>query len=103
MLSSQPMNPISKFKSKGGKVKPQNVYVVRNGPNLNRLVQVPPNERLRSMNKGILCYIGCLNPQDGVDYLLRSLQDLAFKLNRKDFYCTIIGSGDSLKLSRPWR
>jgi glycosyltransferase involved in cell wall biosynthesis len=80
-----------------GKVKLQNVYVVRNGPNLNRLVQMPPNERLRSMNKCILCYIGCLNPQDGVDYLLRSLQYLAFKLHRKDFYCIIIGSGDSLE------
>jgi glycosyltransferase involved in cell wall biosynthesis len=79
-----------------GKVNPQNVYVVRNGPNLNRLVQTPPIERLRKMNKCILCYIGCLNPQDGVDYLLRSLQYLAFKLNRKDFHCVIIGSGDSL-------
>jgi glycosyltransferase involved in cell wall biosynthesis len=80
-----------------GKVKPQNVYVVRNGPNLSRLVQLPPNERLRSMNKCILCYIGCLNPQDGVDYLLRSLQHLVFKLHRQDFYCIIIGSGDSLE------
>ena len=32
-----------------GKVKSQNVYVVRNGPNLNRLIQLPPNERLRSI------------------------------------------------------
>jgi len=29
--------------------------------------------------------------------LLRSLQYLAFKLHRKDFYCIIIGSGDSLE------
>jgi glycosyltransferase involved in cell wall biosynthesis len=49
------------------------------------------------MGKYILCYIGCLNPQDGVDYLLRSLRDLVFKLNRRDFYCIIIGSGDSLE------
>ncbi|HLZ35247.1 MAG TPA: glycosyltransferase, partial [Nitrospira sp.] len=57
----------------------------------------PPSERLRSMNKCILCYIGALNPQDGVDYLLRSLRDLVYKLNRKDFYCVIMGSGDSLE------
>jgi glycosyltransferase involved in cell wall biosynthesis len=80
-----------------GKVKLQNVYIVRNGPNLNRLIQKAPNERLRSMNKCILCYIGCLNPQDGVDYLLRSLHFLAYNFNRKDFYCIIIGSGDSLE------
>ena len=80
-----------------GKVKPENVFVVRNGPNLRRVTYRPPSERLRSMNKCILCYIGALNPQDGVDYLLRSLRDLVYKLNRKDFYCVIMGSGDSLE------
>src|SRR6266496_3598126 len=49
------------------------------------------------MNKTILCYIGSLNPQDGVDYLLRSLHHLAYVLNRRDFYCVIMGNGDSLE------
>ena len=80
-----------------GKVKPENVFVVRNGPNLRRVAYRHPSERLRNMNKCILCYVGALNPQDGVDYLLRSLRDLVYKLNRKDFYCVIVGSGDSLE------
>jgi len=80
-----------------GKVKPENVFVVRNGPNLRRVTYRPPSDRLRNMNKCILCYVGALNPQDGVDYLLRSLRDLAYKLNRKDFYCIIMGTGDSLE------
>jgi len=80
-----------------GKVKPEKVFVVRNGPNLRRVAYRTPSERLRKMNKSILCYVGALNPQDGVDYLLRSLRDLAYKLNRKDFYCVIMGSGDSLE------
>ena len=80
-----------------GKVKPENVFVVRNGPNLSRVTYRTPSERLRGMNKCILCYIGALNPQDGVDYLLRSLRDLVYKLNRKDFYCVIMGTGDSLE------
>lgn len=80
-----------------GGVKPENVFVVRNGPNLRRVALRPPSERLRNMNKSILCYVGALNPQDGVDYLLRSLRDLVHKLNRKDFYCVIMGSGDSLE------
>lgn len=80
-----------------GGVKPENIFVVRNGPNLRRVAHRPPNERLRNMNKCILCYVGALNPQDGVDYLLRSLRDLVYKLNRKEFYCVIVGSGDSLE------
>ena len=80
-----------------GKVSPENVFVVRNGPNLRRVAYRTPSKRLREMNKTILCYIGALNPQDGVDYLLRSLRDLLYKLDRKDFYCVIMGSGDSLE------
>ena len=79
-----------------GGVRPENVFVVRNGPNLRRVALRSPSERLRTMNKSILCYVGALNPQDGVDYLLRSLRDLVQKLNRKTFYCVIMGSGDSL-------
>lgn len=80
-----------------GKVKPENTFVVRNAPNLSRVASRTPTERLRRMNKSILCYVGALNPQDGVDYLLRSLKCLIEKLNRKDFYCAIMGSGDSLE------
>ena len=49
------------------------------------------------MQKKILVYVGSLNPQDGVDYLLRSLRHLVYDLKRDDFHCVIIGSGDSLE------
>src|SRR5216110_3660343 len=52
---------------------------------------------LKAMNKCILCYVGSLNPQDGVDYLLRSLRYLLYGLKRSDFHCVIIGTGDSLQ------
>jgi glycosyltransferase involved in cell wall biosynthesis len=75
---------------------PENVFIVRNGPNPRRMKIDEPSQRLLQMNKTILCYIGSLNPQDGVDYLLRSLHHLAYVLNRRDFYCVIMGNGDSL-------
>jgi glycosyltransferase involved in cell wall biosynthesis len=81
---------------RGGR-KPETIFVVRNGPNGNRMAMPRPNQRLRQMGKIILCYIGSLNPQDGVDYLLRSLKHLLYDLKRDDFYCVIIGSGDSLE------
>src|SRR5262249_16258187 len=56
-----------------------------------------PSVRLKKMNKCILCYVGSLNPQDGVDYLLRSLRHLLHGLKRADFYCVIMGTGDSLQ------
>jgi glycosyltransferase involved in cell wall biosynthesis len=75
---------------------PRDVFVVRNGPNQMRMAPVEPSARLRGMNKCILCYIGSLNPQDGVDYLLRSLRHLLYDLKRSDFHCVIMGTGDSL-------
>src|SRR6266536_4825475 len=73
------------------------IFVVRNGPNRMRMTPAVPSARLKGMNKSILCYVGSLNPQDGVDYLLRSLRHLMHGLKRSDFYCVIMGTGDSLQ------
>ena len=73
------------------------VFIVRNGPDLDRVRLTAPDERLKSMNKKILVYIGIMGPQDGVDYLMRALHHLAYDLGRTDFYCVLIGKGDSLE------
>ena len=81
---------------KRGKKKPEDIFVVRNGPDLNLFKPVEPDLDLKKTGKIILVYIGVMGPQDGVDYLLRSLHILANEFNRKDFYCVIIGHGDSV-------
>jgi glycosyltransferase involved in cell wall biosynthesis len=86
-----------------GSRNPQSVFVVRNGPNSAKMNIHAPSERLRAMNRTIICYVGYLNPQDGADYLLRSLHHLLVDLKRTDFYCVLMGSGDSLKDLRELR
>ena len=76
---------------------PGEIFVVRNGPNQMRMTSGGPSTRLQKMGKAILCYVGSLNPQDGVDYLLRSLRHLLYDLKRSDFHCVIMGTGDSLQ------
>jgi glycosyltransferase involved in cell wall biosynthesis len=80
-----------------GNKNPRDIFVVRNGPNQMRMTPTAPSARLKGLNKSILCYVGSLNPQDGVDYLLRSLRHLLHGLKRSDFYCVIMGTGDSLQ------
>ena len=80
-----------------GSRRPNTVFVVRNGPNPSRMQIPAPSARLRAMNKCILVYVGSLNPQDGVDYLIRALGHLFHELKRDDFHCVIIGTGDSLQ------
>jgi glycosyltransferase involved in cell wall biosynthesis len=82
---------------KRGGVRPDRCFVVRNGPGADQMTVVEPSERLRRMERTILCYVGCLNPQDGLDYLLRALAHLTFGLKRSDYHCVIMGSGDSLE------
>lgn len=78
-------------------VKPESVFVVRNGPNLDKLKLGEPSPELLAKNKKILAYLGVMGPQDGVDYMIRALKELKDTLGRDDFYCVIIGHGDSVK------
>ena len=80
-----------------GGIKPENVFVVRNGPDLKRVRIVPKDQNLVDMNKSIIAYCGVMGPQDGVDYLLRAIQTLAYEIGRKDFICIIIGRGDAFE------
>jgi glycosyltransferase involved in cell wall biosynthesis len=80
-----------------GRLDNRKVFIVRNGPDLNRVRLTAPDDRLKNMNKKILVYIGIMGPQDGVDYLMRALHHLVYGLGRTDFYCVLIGKGDSLE------
>ena len=79
-----------------GRKNPADIFIVRNGPDLNLFREVEPDYELKNSGKKILVYIGVMGPQDGVDYLLRALHILVNEFNRKDFYCVIIGPGDIL-------
>jgi glycosyltransferase involved in cell wall biosynthesis len=76
-------------------IDPDKVFVVRNGPDLARVRFIEPDPQLRCMGRTILGYVGAMNPQDGLDYLLRALSHLVHDLKRTDFYCVLIGAGDS--------
>ncbi len=80
-----------------GRRSAEDIFIVRNGPDLNKIPRVTPDPALRKMEKKILVYLGIMGPQDGVDYLLRSLAYLVHQIKRQDFYCMIIGAGDSLQ------
>ena len=80
-----------------GNMKPQNVFVVRSGPKLERLKIMTPQPGLK-YNKSILIgYVGVIGKQEGIDHLLEALKILKDKFSFKDFHCTICGSGPALK------
>ncbi|MFH8987838.1 glycosyltransferase family 4 protein [Streptomyces sp. NPDC017940] len=80
--------------SRGGK-RPEDVFVVRSAPATDRFQPVPPEPELKRGKPHLLCYLGVMGPQDGVDYALRALAKLRDELGRTDWHAVFVGSGDA--------
>lgn len=80
---------------RGGK-KPQDVFVVRSGPDLSRVKAVAPNPALKNGREFLVGYVGVMGDQEGIDLLLDSARHLVFERGRKDIQFTLVGGGPSL-------
>ncbi len=80
--------------TRGGK-RPDEVFVVRSAPAVERFRQVPPDASIRHGKPYLLCYLGVMGPQDGVDYALRALAKLRDEQGRTDWHAVFVGGGDT--------
>ncbi len=78
-----------------GGVGDERAAIVRSAPDLRRFGRVETDPELRLGRRFLVCYLGVMAPQDGVDYLLRAIQHVVFVRGRTDIQFTLIGSGDS--------
>jgi len=76
-----------------GNMAPDKVFVVRSAPVIERFGQVPAEPALKKGKPHLLCYLGVMGPQDGVDYALRSLALL--REQREDWHAVFVGAGDT--------
>jgi glycosyltransferase involved in cell wall biosynthesis len=76
-----------------GGVDPDDVYVVRSGPDLGRLTVYPPDDAWRRGKRHLLVYLGEICKQDGVDHLVRAVKLLRDELGRDDVHCVLVGGG----------
>ncbi|HKS99169.1 MAG TPA: glycosyltransferase family 4 protein [Rugosimonospora sp.] len=81
---------------RGGK-RPEDVFVVRSAPVVERFHQVPPDPSIRKGKPHLLCYLGVMGPQDGVDYALRALAKLRDEVGRTDWHAAFVGGGDTFE------
>ena len=85
---------------RGGK-SPDSVVVVRNGPDITRFKPVAPNPEFRMGRQYMVCYVGVMAAQDGLEYLVEAIAHIVHDCGRRDITFTLIGSGDRLeKLKR---
>jgi len=77
---------------RGGK-SPRSIFVVRNGPDLDKFRKMPENAGLKNKNEILIGYLGNINPQDGADYLLKAAFSVIKERGRGDIKFVFIGDG----------
>ncbi|GMA13835.1 glycosyltransferase family 4 protein [Deinococcus metallilatus] len=78
-----------------GHKRPDQVFVVRSAPSLERFRPRPGGERHREGFRYLVGYLGVMGPQEGVDYLLHAVRHMVDR-GRRDVKVMLIGGGSSL-------
>jgi glycosyltransferase involved in cell wall biosynthesis len=78
-----------------GSKSPDDVYVVRNGPDMEIFKPVPPNPTLKYGKRYLVGYVGVMSAQDGLDILL-DVAEYIRNLGRHDVHFTCVGGGPAL-------
>lgn len=79
-----------------GGLAPENVFVVRNGPDLQTFKPVAPESSLRHGKKFLVGYVGVMGSQEGLDILL-DVADYIKKQGRRDIHFTCVGGGPAFR------
>jgi glycosyltransferase involved in cell wall biosynthesis len=79
-----------------GRCSADSVFVVRNGPQLDRIRPVAVEPELKRGRRYLLAYVGVMGVQDGVDYALLALQELVHTHGRRDVSLVLMGDGGML-------
>ncbi len=74
------------------------VFVVRNGPDLIRFVEVMPEPALKQGKEFLLAYVGVMGTQDGVELVLHALHELVHVRKRQDVSLVLMGDGEQLSM-----
>jgi glycosyltransferase involved in cell wall biosynthesis len=83
-----------------GKMKSDRVFVVRSGPNLARVRELPPNPTWRNGRAHLVAYVGVIGQQEGIDLLLEAIRHITSARQRRDVQFVIVGGGPSLEISK---
>lgn len=79
-----------------GEVEPENIFIVRSGPDFERLQVLPPEPALKDGFAYLVCYLGEMCEQDGVDRMLYAARYLRDDLGREDVKFVFMGGGPEL-------
>lgn len=79
-----------------GGMDPEDVFVVRSGPDLSRLKPVPPEPKWRNGRQYMVGYVGVMGDQEGIDLLIDAAEHIVKVMGRSDIQFCLVGGGPSL-------
>ncbi|HLV97930.1 MAG TPA: glycosyltransferase family 4 protein [Ktedonobacterales bacterium] len=91
---------MKEFAIKRGHVCANKVFAVYNGVDLNRINRVTPEPALKHGRRFLLAFVGAMEVQDGVEYLLLALHTLVHERGRRDVSLVLMGDGDHAPVLR---
>lgn len=77
--------------------RPENVTVVRSGPDTRKMRPIYPKTSKRGQHRFLLVYLGIMGPQDGVDLVLDVVNELVHHRGRHEVGAALLGFGDCLE------
>ncbi|MES1925301.1 glycosyltransferase family 4 protein [Salinisphaera sp. T31B1] len=83
-----------------GGMAPEDVFVVRSGPNLDRIRAMPADKALRRGRRHLVGYVGVMGRQEGLDTLLEIIADIVHRRGRDDIQFCLVGFGTELETLR---
>ena len=83
-----------------GRMPAEDVFVVRSGPNLERLQPMPVDPTLRRGRRYLVGYVGVMGRQEGLDTLLQIAADIVRTRGRDDIQFCLVGFGTELDALR---
>ena len=78
-----------------GHKRPDDVFVVRSGPDLSHFTPVPANPALKNGVRYLVGYVGVMGAQEGVDHIIRAAKSIREGMGRHDVSFVLIGDGSA--------
>ena len=79
-----------------GRMRREDVFVVRSAPKVEKFEIRPPDPALRKGAKTVLGYVGVIGQQEGMDLLVAAVDLLVRRMGRDDLHAVIVGFGPHL-------
>lgn len=76
-----------------GHMRPEDVFVVRSAPRIERFDLRPADPAVRKGAKTVLGWVGVIGQQEGLDLLIKAVDHLVRKMGLTDLHVVIVGFG----------